>query len=101
MDTDPNASNNGRFFGAFILLSILFSVLDYVFSHFSAVFFFSTLYFMLYSLIKKGRPFVQSKLVLPSIAYGILWTIGMTLFILSNRILSQTVSFPITVRVSQ
>ena len=82
-DTDPNASDN---------------VLDYVFSHFSAVFFFSTLYFFLYSLLKRGKPYVQPGLVLPSMAYGVLWTIGMTLFIMSNQMLSQTVSFPITVR---
>nr|CAD2192039.1 unnamed protein product [Meloidogyne enterolobii]CAD2203711.1 unnamed protein product [Meloidogyne enterolobii] len=47
------------------------------------------------------QPYVQSNLVLPSIAYGILWSIGMTLFIVSNKLLSQTVSFPITVRVSK
>ncbi|CAK5087071.1 unnamed protein product [Meloidogyne enterolobii] len=82
-DTDPLASKN---------------VLDYVFSHFSAVFFFSTFYFIIYTLILKGKPYVQSNLVLPSIAYGILWSIGMTLFIVSNKLLSQTVSFPITVR---
>ncbi|CAK5118532.1 unnamed protein product [Meloidogyne enterolobii] len=85
-DTDPLASKN---------------VLDYVFSHFSAVFFFSTFYFIIYTLILKGKPYVQSNLVLPSIAYGILWSIGMTLFIVSNKLLSQTVSFPITVRVSK
>ncbi|KAL3097083.1 hypothetical protein niasHS_002799 [Heterodera schachtii] len=82
-DNDQNASEN---------------VLDFVFSHFCAVFFFSTLYFVLYSLFRRGRPFVHSSLVLPSVAYGLLWSVGMTLFIVSNRVLSQPISFPVTVR---
>ncbi|KAL3097084.1 hypothetical protein niasHS_002800 [Heterodera schachtii] len=82
-DNDQNASEN---------------MLDFVFSHFCAVFFFSTLYFVLYSLFRRGRPFVHSSLVLPSVAYGLLWSVGMTLFIVSNRVLSQPISFPVTVR---
>ncbi|KAL3073163.1 hypothetical protein niasHT_035439 [Heterodera trifolii] len=74
------------------------NVLDFVFSHFCAVFFFSTFYFVLYSLFRRGRPFVHSSLVLPSVAYGLLWSVGMTLFIVSNRVLSQPISFPVTVR---
>ncbi|KAI3418774.1 hypothetical protein GPALN_007877 [Globodera pallida] len=82
-DTDQRASKNA---------------LDFVFSHFCAVFFFSTFYFVLYSLFRRGRPYVNPSLVLPSVAYGLLWSLGMSLFIVSNRILSQPVSFPVTVR---
>ncbi|KAH7727159.1 Protein K07F5.12 [Aphelenchoides avenae] len=82
-DNDPNHSDN---------------VLDYVFSHFSTVFAFSTLYFFAYAVFKRGRPYAPPELVLPSVAYGVLWSIGMTLWIVSNRLLSQTVSFPITAR---
>jgi len=74
------------------------NVLDYIFSHFSAVFAFSTIYFVLYSAYKRSRPFIASELVLPSVAYGILWSIGMVLFIVANNELSQTVSFPILTR---
>jgi hypothetical protein len=74
-------------------------VLDYVFSHFSAVFLCSTVYFFLYTLVRRGSPFVRSELVLPAFAYGLLWSVAMTLFIVANRLLSQTVSFPIAVRV--
>uniref|UniRef100_A0A914CXN3 Uncharacterized protein n=1 Tax=Acrobeloides nanus TaxID=290746 RepID=A0A914CXN3_9BILA len=75
------------------------NVLDYVFSHFSAVFFFSTIYFFAYAAYKKNRPYTSPELVLPSVAYGVLWSVGMTLFFVSNKKLSQTVSYPITTRV--
>ncbi|MFH4974199.1 hypothetical protein AB6A40_000908 [Gnathostoma spinigerum] len=71
-------------------------VLDYMFSHFSTIFMFSTLYFFTYCAVKCGRPYAPTELILPSVAYGTLWCIGMTLFFVSNHKLSQTVSFPIT-----
>ncbi|TMS32202.1 hypothetical protein L596_000076 [Steinernema carpocapsae] len=81
--TDKDASDN---------------VLDYVFSYFSSVFFFSTIYFVVYCLVKKNKPYIQSELVLPSVAYGILWSVGMILFFISSHSLLQVVSFPITTR---
>ena len=43
---------------------------------------------------------MDAKLVIPSVIYGILWSVGMVLFFISNHKLSQTVSYPITARVS-
>ncbi|KAK0394321.1 hypothetical protein QR680_000681 [Steinernema hermaphroditum] len=80
---DPHASSN---------------VLDYVFSYFSSVFFFSTVYFVAYCIVKKNRPYARPELILPSVGYGVLWSIGMTLFFISNHALLQVVSFPITTR---
>lgn len=74
------------------------SVLDYMFSFFSGVFLSSTIYFVGYSIIKKNRPYMAPELVLPSIIYGIIWAFGMTSFIVSNSILSQTITWPITAR---
>uniref|UniRef100_A0A7E4VZK1 Transmembrane protein 144 n=1 Tax=Panagrellus redivivus TaxID=6233 RepID=A0A7E4VZK1_PANRE len=82
-DTDSNASQN---------------VLDYVFSHYCGVFTFSTLYFFAYTLVMRGKPYIHAELVLPSILYGILWSVAMVLFFISNHKLSQTVSYPITAR---
>lgn len=84
-DRDPLASDN---------------VLDYVFAHFSTVFFCATIYFGIYSLIKGSKAYVKAELVLPAICYGALWSTGMCLWFVANRMLSQTVSFPIAVRVS-
>lgn len=78
--------------------NILLLVLDYMFSFFCGTFLFSTLYFVGYSIIKKNKPYMKPELVLPSIVYGIIWASGMTSFIVSNSILSQTISWPITAR---
>ncbi|CAD5209032.1 unnamed protein product [Bursaphelenchus okinawaensis] len=72
--------------------------IDYLFVHFSSTFFFSTVYFVVYCLVRRTRAVVNVQLVGPSVLYGLLWTLGMSLFIISNRIVSQTVSFPIATR---
>ncbi|VDM23831.1 unnamed protein product [Toxocara canis] len=54
-------------------------------------------YYEFLNILSKMRHFA---FVLPSVAYGILWSIGMVLFFISNSMLSQVVSFPITTRVS-
>uniref|UniRef100_A0A1I7VMC1 Transmembrane protein 144 n=1 Tax=Loa loa TaxID=7209 RepID=A0A1I7VMC1_LOALO len=82
-DNDSNASPN---------------VLDYVFPHFCAIFSCSTAYFIAYCIWMRGRIYAPTELILPSAAYGVLWCTGMTLWFVSNRMLSQTVSFPITMR---
>uniref|UniRef100_A0A0N5ANS3 Transmembrane protein 144 n=1 Tax=Syphacia muris TaxID=451379 RepID=A0A0N5ANS3_9BILA len=73
-------------------------VLDYVFAHYCAVTISTTIIFIIYCICKKNRPFVSSELVLPSFTYGFLWSGGMVLFFIANRLLSQTVSYPITMR---
>uniref|UniRef100_A0A0R3QJ10 Transmembrane protein 144 n=1 Tax=Brugia timori TaxID=42155 RepID=A0A0R3QJ10_9BILA len=73
-------------------------VLDYVFPHFCAVFFSSTVYFIAYCVWMRDRIHAPAELILPSATYGILWCTGMILWFISNHLLSQTVSFPITTR---
>lgn len=78
------------------------SVFDYCWSFYSTVFVFSTFYFFAYCIIMPiaGRkPYVDQKLVIPSILYGILWTTGMTLWFLSGDKLSQVIAYPVTTRV--
>lgn len=41
---------------------------------------------------------MKPELVLPSIVYGVIWACGMTSFVVSNAILSQTITWPITAR---
>ncbi|VDM39023.1 unnamed protein product [Toxocara canis] len=75
------------------------NVLDYIFAHYSSIFAFSTIYYFAYCLYKRNQPHAPANLVLPSAIYGFLWSTGMILFFISNRLLSQVVSFPITTRV--
>ncbi|KHN85878.1 Transmembrane protein [Toxocara canis] len=74
------------------------NVLDYIFAHYSSIFAFSTIYYFAYCLYKRNQPHAPANLVLPSAIYGFLWSTGMILFFISNRLLSQVVSFPITTR---
>ncbi|KAF8360658.1 hypothetical protein PRIPAC_87581, partial [Pristionchus pacificus] len=71
---------------------------DFVFSYFSTVFAFSTLYFILYCIVRRGKAHVKAELVVPSVIYGCLWSVGMTLWFLSADRLAQTVAYPITTR---
>ncbi|GMR36304.1 hypothetical protein PMAYCL1PPCAC_06499, partial [Pristionchus mayeri] len=71
---------------------------DFVFSYFSTVFAFSTLYFIVYCIVRRGKAHVKADLVVPSVIYGCLWSVGMTLWFLSADRLEQTVAYPITTR---
>ncbi|CAD6191973.1 unnamed protein product [Caenorhabditis auriculariae] len=75
-----------------------FKVFDYIFPFYSSVFLFSTIYFFLYSIIRRQKAYIEQRLVIPSIGYGILWTAGMTLWFVSSDRLSQVVAYPITTR---
>ncbi|VDL69750.1 unnamed protein product [Nippostrongylus brasiliensis] len=76
-----------------------YQVFDYIWSFYSTVFVFSTLYFVIYCIIRRKKAYIDRELVLPSVGYGILWTCGMTFWFLSSHQLSQVVAYPITTRV--
>ncbi|CAB3408941.1 unnamed protein product [Caenorhabditis bovis] len=69
--------------------------LSYVFSHYFGIFLTSTSLFVVYSLIKKNKPYVLPELCLPSLAAGFLWAVAQTSFFVANQNLSQAVTFPI------
>ncbi|GMS84085.1 hypothetical protein PENTCL1PPCAC_6260 [Pristionchus entomophagus] len=75
-----------------------YHMFDFVFSYFSTVFAFSTLYFIVYCIVRRGKAHVKAELVVPSVIYGCLWSVGMTLWFLSADRLAQTVAYPITTR---
>lgn len=69
--------------------------LDYVFAQYSGIFLTSTVYFILYCAIKKNRPQVFPKAVLPGFLSGIMWGVATCCWFLANHYLSAVVSFPI------
>ncbi|VDN29623.1 unnamed protein product [Cylicostephanus goldi] len=75
-----------------------YRVFDYIWSFYSTVFVFSTLYFFLYCAIRREKAYVARELVIPSALYGLLWSSGMTFWFLSSHKLSQVVAYPITTR---
>uniref|UniRef100_A0A914W2X0 Transmembrane protein 144 n=1 Tax=Plectus sambesii TaxID=2011161 RepID=A0A914W2X0_9BILA len=73
--------------------------LDYVFAHFCGIFASSTIFFIIYCIIKKSRPFVNAEIILPSVIYGTMWALAMVAWFISNKLLSQAISFPIVTRI--
>jgi len=69
--------------------------LDYVFSHFSGIFFTSTLLIIIYSAIKKNYPVVYPQAVLPGIVSGLLWSFAQIAWFVANGKLEMIITFPI------
>jgi len=69
--------------------------LDYVFSHFSGIYLTSTLYFLIYCMVKKNQPIVNPKAILPGFLSGVLWAIADISWFIANSMLGFVVSFPI------
>ncbi|KAI1712458.1 transmembrane family of transporters domain-containing protein [Ditylenchus destructor] len=82
--------DNPKFFGADST-----DVLHLIFSHFFGVFLASTLIFIGYSIVKRSEPFLNPRIVLPSLSAGLVWSSGMVFYFLSVDKLSQSISGPI------
>ncbi|PIC28602.1 hypothetical protein B9Z55_020460 [Caenorhabditis nigoni] len=65
------------------------------FSFFTGVILVSVVIFVLYSVIRKGKPKVPSKIVLPSMLSGVFFSSAMVFFFVANEQLSPTISYPI------
>ncbi|KAI6197360.1 hypothetical protein M3Y94_01214800 [Aphelenchoides besseyi] len=72
--------------------------IDYLFSFYSTTFIFGLLYFAIYAGIKRERSFINGNLVLPSVGYGILWAVAMSLLVYSTERVPQTISWPVIAR---
>uniref|UniRef100_A0A0N4ZNA5 Transmembrane protein 144 n=1 Tax=Parastrongyloides trichosuri TaxID=131310 RepID=A0A0N4ZNA5_PARTI len=70
-------------------------ILDYFFSFTFGIFISATFVFIIYALIKKNKPYINSKVALPALVAGLLWTAGQSSFFVANENLSQSISFPI------
>eukprot|EP01127_Copromyxa_protea_P000410 TRINITY_DN10339_c0_g1_i1.p1 TRINITY_DN10339_c0_g1~~TRINITY_DN10339_c0_g1_i1.p1 ORF type:complete len:411 (-),score=79.90 TRINITY_DN10339_c0_g1_i1:26-1258(-) len=69
--------------------------LDYVFTHFSGIFITSTLYFLLYVMVKKNQPYINPEIALPGFVSGVMWAGAQTLALFATPLLGFSVSFPI------
>ncbi|CEF67421.1 Transmembrane protein 144 [Strongyloides ratti] len=70
-------------------------ILDYFFSFTFGIFITATVVFIIYGIVKKNKPYVNSSVALPALIAGVLWTIGQSSFFVANENLSQSISFPI------
>uniref|UniRef100_A0A183BW89 Transmembrane protein 144 n=1 Tax=Globodera pallida TaxID=36090 RepID=A0A183BW89_GLOPA len=69
----------------------------YVFPHFSGVYLTSTAVLVIYIAYKNNRPYIDNRLIFPSFLAGVLWAFGTLAWFWANDILSQAITFPITV----
>lgn len=51
--------------------------LDYIFGHYSGILLSSTLWFVIYCVMKKNKPQVYPKIIVPGLISGIMWGIAM------------------------
>jgi glucose uptake protein GlcU len=79
-DKYPSASKNG---------------LHYIFSMYTGILLASFVYYVIYIIFKRNRPFVCVESIFPAFLSGIMWGIAQSGFILANSILSQAISFPL------
>ncbi|CAF0885831.1 unnamed protein product [Didymodactylos carnosus] len=78
----PNASKNG---------------LHYAFSMYSGILLTSSVFFFVYTIVKRNRPQIYAESICPALVSGILWGIAQAAFLISNSILSQAITFPLVV----
>lgn len=69
--------------------------LDYAFSIYTGILGTSIIYFALYCMLKKNKPDVYPKAILPGLISGWMWGIANCSFILASTALSQSISYPI------
>ena len=76
----PGASKNG---------------LDYIFSMYTGILLASILYYSVYIVFKRNRPYLCRESILPAFVSGVMWGIAQAAFLLANSVLSQAISFPL------
>lgn len=71
------------------------NALDYVFSTLCGTVLSCTVYFLIYAAYMRNRPKVYPRVILPAFISGLLWTGGTTCWFVANKVLSESVAFPI------
>ncbi|KAL8587620.1 hypothetical protein ACOMHN_045309 [Nucella lapillus] len=69
--------------------------LDYIFAQYCGIFLTSSVYFLLYAVVKRNKPRVYPRVILPAIASGVMWAIATGCWFEANKALSEPVAFPI------
>jgi hypothetical protein len=71
------------------------NLLDFLFSHFTGIFFANVAYFMLYAAARRNRPWVSAELTLPSFLGGVCWGVAMVCWFVANAELSIVIAYPV------
>jgi hypothetical protein len=70
------------------------TLLDHVYSHFTGIFLASAVYFFVYCVVSRNRPWISAPLLLPSFISGVTWGLAMVSWFVANENLSIVISFP-------
>eukprot|EP00397_Hematodinium_sp_SG-2012_P056400 GEMP01069562.1.p1 GENE.GEMP01069562.1~~GEMP01069562.1.p1 ORF type:complete len:400 (+),score=33.99 GEMP01069562.1:34-1233(+) len=73
----------------------LMNVFAYVFWHFTGIVLCSTLIFLVYCAVKKNKPTVNPKIILPAFVSGVMWAIAQIAWFYANDQLGLSIAFPI------
>ncbi|RCN25835.1 hypothetical protein ANCCAN_28450, partial [Ancylostoma caninum] len=71
------------------------SVSSYFFSFCFGALLTSTIIFMVYSVARRNRPFINPELTMPSLTSGMIYAVATYCFFLANQHLDQTIAYPI------
>ena len=69
--------------------------LHYIFSMYTGILLTSLIYYSIYIIFKRNRPYLHIQSILPAFISGIMWGIAQAGFLLANSVLSQAISFPL------
>lgn len=69
--------------------------LDFVFSHFTGIYLYSTTIFIIYCMVNRNKPKIFPASVLPSMISGAMWGVAQCGLMSATSILGYTVGFPI------
>ncbi|CAF3519502.1 unnamed protein product [Rotaria sp. Silwood1] len=73
--------------------------LHYVFAMYTGILLTSSVYYGVYIIFKRNRPYVCVESILPAFISGVMWGIAQAGFIFANTVLSQAISFPLVTTV--
>jgi hypothetical protein len=69
--------------------------LDYVLSFYTGILISSIVYYVIYSVLTKNNPYVNTRAILPSFVSGCMWGCANSCFLIANSSLNQAITFPI------
>jgi glucose uptake protein GlcU len=69
--------------------------IDYVFPHFCGIYITSTVYMLIYCLVKKNSPIVPSEIGFPAFLSGLMWSMAMISWFIANTALELVIAYPI------
>jgi len=69
--------------------------LDYVFSHFTGILITSLMWFLVYCVVNKNKPWISGDVIIPGCLSGVIWGVSQACWFVANENLGVTTAYPI------